>query len=196
MKLSNALALLTPPEKTAAAAPSVSPAGPPASSDVAASELRQVIKEATAGIADEAKTAAAASSPIDDLTKLATDLIGSEHEATAKEAQLYGAAVCDGFMARLAQYNAAAESLPAPVKTAAAPAAEGDTFEKFASMNPNLVREAYDLGYETTRRDLVKLAEASWTHGHNSTVRWIHKTASNAFVNGFADTLKLLEASR
>lgn len=197
MMLSQAFTLLNPPEveKTAAAAPSLaSPPGPPSSGDAAAS-LRQALKEATADAEASTKTAAQ-TSPIDDLTKLAASVVADEHEATMKEAQMYGAAVCDGFMIRLGQHQDAAARLygTQPEKTASTPAF--DTFEKFASENPEVVREAYDLGYEQTRHGLHKLAEAAWLFGHNGTVRWIHKTASDSFVAGFSDTAKLIEASR
>jgi hypothetical protein len=199
MMLSQAFALINPPEaeKTAAATPSSASSSTPSSSDAAAAGLRQALKEATADAEASTKTAAQAS-PIDDLTKLAASVVADEHEATVKEAQLYGAAVCDGFMARLAQYDAAAQKHAgaAPEKTAAIASVETDTFEKFASENPDLVREAHDLGYEQTCQALNKLAEAAWIHGHNGTVQWIHKTASDSFVAGFAAAAKLIEAAR
>lgn len=199
MMLSQAFALINPPEaeKTAAATPSFAPSNVPSSSDAAAAGLRQALKEATADAEASTKTAAQ-TSPIDDLTKLAASVVADEHEATIKEAQLYGAAVCDGFMVRLAQYDAAAQKHAGVVleKSATTVSVETDTFEKFASENPNLVREAHDLGYEQTRQELHKLAEAAWVHGYNGTVRWIHKTASDSFVAGFAAAAKLVEASR
>lgn len=199
MKLTQAFKLLQPEaEKTAAAAPSPRALpGEGSSSDIAAAGLRQALKEATAEIETPTKTAGQAS-PLDDLTKLAASVVADEHEATIKEAQLYGAAVCDGFMARLAQYDEAAQKTAAilPAVKVAAAASGTDDFDKFASANPDIVREAHDLGYEQTKNDLNKLAEAAWLHGHNSTVQWIHKTASDSFVAGFADTARLLEAAR
>jgi hypothetical protein len=199
MMLTQAFQLLEPEaEKTAAAAPSpraISSGGSP--SDAAAAGLRQALKEATAEVEASTKTAGQ-SSPLDDLTKLAASVVADEHAATIKEANLYGAAVCDGFMARLAQYDEAAQrtatTLPA-VKTAAVSGGVDD-FEKFASANPDIVRDAHDLGYEQTKIDLTKLAEAAWLYGHNGTVQWIHKTASDSFVAGFADTARLIEAAR
>lgn len=200
MMLSQAFTLVTQSEaeKTAAAAPSSAPPSSAlSSSDTIAAGLRQALKEATADAEASTKTAAQAS-PIDDLTKLAASVVADEHEATVKEAQLYGAAVCDGFMARLAQYDAAAQKHAGmvPEKAASIASVETDTFEKFASENPSLVREAHDLGYEQTRQDLHKLAQAAWVHGHNGTVQWIHKTASDSFVTGFVEATKLIEASR
>lgn len=199
MMLSQAFKLLQPEaEKTAAAAPSLqTPSGEGSPSDVAAAGLRRALKEATAE-ADASTKTAAQTSPLDQLTKLAASVVEDEHAATIKEAQLYGAAVCDGFMARLAQYDQAAQKhatiLP-PTKVASE-TSDANDFEKFASANPEIVREAHDLGYEQTKADLHKLAEAAWLHGHNGTVQWIHKTASDAFVAGFADTARLIEATR
>lgn len=198
MMLSQAFTLLQPEaEKTAAAAPSPQPpSGDGSPSDIAAAGLRRALKEATAEIETPTKTAAQAS-PLDQLTKLAASVVEDEHAATIKEAQLYGAAVCDGFMARLAQYDEAAQKQAAALPpTKVASAAPADDFEKFASANPEIVREAHDLGYEQTKVDLHKLAEAAWLYGHNGTVQWIHKTASDAFVAGFADTARLIEAVR
>jgi len=197
MMLSQAFTLLQPAaEKTAAAAPSPPPPGEGSPSDIAAAGLRRALKEATAEIEAPTKTAAQAS-PLDQLTKLAASVVEDEHAATIKEAQLYGAAVCDGFMARLAQYDEAAQKQAATLpSTKVASTAPTDDFEKFASANPEIVREAHDLGYEQTKADLYKLAEAAWLYGHNGTVQWIHKTASDAFIAGFADTARLIEAVR
>jgi hypothetical protein len=190
MKLSQALAKISgagAAEKTASA-PAVTPV--PSSSDAAAETLKQALKEATAPAAPAEKTASA-QSPVADLAKLAADVAGAEHEAATKEAQLYGAAVADGFMARLAQYEAASTKV-----AAAAPAAPtGDSFEKFAAENPDIVKEAHDLGYASTMTDLHKLAEAAYTKGYNETVEQIYKVACDSFVNGFKDTIALLQAA-
>jgi hypothetical protein len=200
MKLANALAVIqggtTSAVKTASATPS-SPA-PASSSDVAAEHLKQALKEATASDAPATKTASH-TAPIEDLTKLAADVAASEHEAMTKEAMHYGASVADGFVARLAQYQEAAAKLQPSVaekQAAWAPNAVDGSFEKFASENPDLVREAHDLGYEQTKSQLMKLAEASYVGAYNATVEGIHKFASDSFVAGFSDTLKLIEAAR
>ncbi len=196
MKLSNALGLIKGGEKTAAA-PAVTPApsGSAPSSNDAGERLKQALKEATAPEA-QAKTASTAS-PVEDLTKIAADLSKAEHEAITKEAQLYGAALCDGFMARAAQYKEAAEKAaalaPQPTKTAAA---NDESFEKFAAENPELVKSAAEVGYTSTMQQLEKLAEAAYAKGWNTTVQQIHKAASDCFVAGFKDTLQLIEGAR
>jgi hypothetical protein len=188
MKLSDALGMIKGSEKTASA---VAPSPSPTPGNDANERLKQALKEATA---PQAKTASE-SSPIADLTKIANDLSKAEHEALTKEAQLYGAALCDGFMARAAQYKEAADKAVPAAKTAAAGGGHTD-FEKFASENPDLVKEAAELGYESTVLQLQKLASAAYDKGWNDTVEQIHKTACASFVAGFKDTLELMSAAR
>jgi len=190
MKLSDALGMIKGGEKTASAsAHALAPTGSSSPSSDAGERLKQALKEATAPAA-QSKTASQAS-PIEDLTKIAHDLSKAEHEALTKEAQLYGAALCDGFMARAAQYQEATAS----TKTAAVAGGTSD-FEKFAAENPDLVKEAAELGYASTMGQLEKLAEAAYAKGWNDTVEQIHKTACDAFVAGFKDTAALIEGAR
>jgi hypothetical protein len=194
MKLSDALGMIKGGEKTAsAAAPAATPSGSSSPSSDAGERLKQALKEATA---PQAKTASQAS-PVEDLTKIAADLSKAEHEALVKEAQLYGAAVMDGFMARGAQYQEAAAKVAAtqPTKTAAVAGGTSD-FEKFAAENPELVKEAAELGFSATTQQLEKLAEAAYAKGWNDTVEQIHKAASESFVSGFKDTLAIIESAR
>jgi hypothetical protein len=193
MKLSDALGMVKGNEKTASAntpATSARSTSPTNGGNDAGERLKKALKEATAP-AELSKTANQAS-PVEDLTKLAAELSNAEHEALTKEAQLYGAAVCDGFMARAAQYQDANN------KIAAAQPYNGDVqdFNKFAGENPALVKEAAELGYATTTNQLDKLAEAAYAKGWNDTVEQIHKTACDAFVSGFQETLQLLESAR
>ena len=194
MKLSSALGLIKGGEKTAsAAAPASAQTGTTSTSD-AGERLKQALKEATAPEV-QAKTASAAS-PVEDLTKIAADLSKAEHESITKEAQLYGAALCDGFMARAAQYKEAAEKATAAAPVTKVASANDASFEKFASENPELVKEAADLGFSTTMGQLEKLAEAAYAQGWNTTVQQIHKSACDCFVAGFKDTLTLIEGAR
>lgn len=196
MKLSSALGLIKGGEKTASAAAPASPSSGSASPTGDAGErLKQALKEATAP-EPQSKTASQVS-PVEDLTKIAADLSKAEHEAITKEAQLYGAALCDGFMARASQYKEAAEkaagAAPQPTKTAGASDA---SFEKFAAENPELVKNAAEVGYASTIMQLEKLAEAAYAKGWNTTVQGIHKAACDCFVAGFKDTLALIEGAR
>lgn len=196
MKLSSALGLIKGGEKTASAVAPTTPSGSASPASDAGERLKQALKEATAP-EPQAKTASQAS-PTEDLTKIAADLSKAEHDSITKEAQLYGAALCDGFMARAAQYTEAAAKTaavtPAPTAKTAAVAGGTEDFEKFAAENPGLIKEAAELGYASTMGQLEKLADAAYAKGWNTTVQQIHKAACDCFVAGFKDTLQLAEA--
>jgi hypothetical protein len=185
MKLSHALSAVTDGAVKTASAPAPSPAPAPAASAPsgdAGERLKQALKEATA---PEATKTAGAGSPVDDLTKLAADLSKAEHEALMKEAQSYGAAVCDGFMARAAQYKQAADQLPpVEVKTASVGQTD-DTFEKFAAANADLVKEAAQQGYRAAADTIRDLHQRAFDAGWNAQVTQIHKLGCEAFVAGF-----------
>lgn len=183
MKLSEALSRMSGAVEKTASAPAPAPVAATTSSNDVTERLKIALKEATA--VDTSKTASAAS-PVEDLTKIAADLSRAEHDALVKEAQLYGAAVCDGFMARAAQYNEAAAKLAAEQPKVAST----ETIDKVAAT------QAAQSGYDSTVAQLEKLANAAYDRGYNDTVREIHKVACDMFVAGFRDTLSLIEASR
>lgn len=169
--------------------------------------LRGALRDALAAAPSQTKTAAATEqpqNPAGDLLKLAEDLTTAEEEAMMKQASIYGAAMCDGFMARFSQYEDAALQSPS-VKTAqmqAAPqaaqpattdadieaiktaAANDYEFQKFASENPDLVKEAVDLGYRQTWDGLVKTAEEDFQQGYNDSMNEMHKIASECYKSG------------
>jgi len=186
--------------KTASATPGTStPTNPEA--------LRGALRDALAAAPSATKTASASipDNPAGDLLKLAEDLTTAEEEAMMKQASVYGAAMCDGFMARFGQYEDAALQSPsvktaqvaqpqfAPqqpaaqdtdliaIKTAAANDAE---FQKFASENPDLVKEAADLGYRQTWDNLVKTANDDFESGYGDCMGEMHKMASECYKGG------------
>lgn len=154
--------------------------------DALRAQLRQVINSGSE------KTASAASptqqAPLGDLHKMASDLANAEEEALLKQAQVYGAAIADGFMARYAQYEDAANAVApahAPAyATAQKTAGAGDDFQKFASENPELTKEAFDLGYRTKMAALQKEANEQFAAGYNDTMNEVHKTASALYKHG------------
>ena len=184
MKLSTVLGRINGDgEKTASVVSTPGPTvGEKAASDTSA-RLKAALHEATAATppATEKK---AANTPIGDLTKLAADAAAAEHEALLKEGQLYGAAVCDGFMVRMAQYNEAAEKIASPNTATTAP----DT--------RRLEKQAADLGFATTMNQMEKLANAAYTTGYNDTVTQIYKMAHHNFVEGYKHASELIVASR
>ena len=158
--------------KTAMASPSA---------DALRNELRQALSTVTTKTA-ETQTKTASQAPIAGLVKMASDLVDAEEEALMKQAQVYGAAICDGFMARYAQYEQAADTV-APQQTKTAAINDGD-FQKFAQANPELTKEAYDLGYRTKMAALQKEANDQFEAGHNDTMEEIHKLASAVYKHG------------
>lgn len=193
MKLSSVLTKMgaAPTTKTASAAPASTPTTAPASD--AGERLKQALKEATAP--DASTKTASQASPVEDMTKIAADLSRAEHEALVKEAQLYGASICDGFMARAAQYDEAARKVAAAQPTTKTAAADASDFEKFAAENPDLVKDAAELGYSTTIAQLEKLGEDAYAKGWNDQMAHVHKVASDVFVEGFKRGYAMVEAA-
>lgn len=166
--------------------------------------LRTALRETLAAAPTTTKTASiAGSNPAEGLLKLAEDLTAAEEDALSKQASLYGAAMCDGFMSRMAQYETAAEQVAPAVKTAAVAVAHGQptlidptldaiktaavndpAFQKFASENPDLVKEAVDLGYRQTWDALVKQANDEFGRGYQDAMNETHKIASECYKAG------------
>lgn len=175
MEIDQILNRLQASKNVEAAAIKTASAAAPTSTDA----LRGALRDALATQPATEKTAAVATDPTGDLLKFATDLSNAEHEALTKQAAVYGAAMCDGFMSRFTQYDEAAGQVAAPIKTAgtAVPA----DFQKFAQENPQLVQEAYDLGYQTKIAALQKQAQEEFEAGYNDTLNEVHKVASEIY---------------
>ena len=134
-----------------------------------------------------------APSPVDDVMKVAAEMAGAQKEAAIKEAQLLGAAFADSAIARISEWNKTAAQMvaaaPAPV------AMDSADFGKFAQTNPELVKQAAQLGYDTAKADLEKQAEDSYVQGYNDTVETIHKTAALEFLKAAAITAQIIQTS-
>jgi len=192
--------------KTASATPAAAPT---------TDALRTALRSSLAVGQQEKTAAVSTASPTGDLLKMAEDLTNAEEEAMMKQASIYGAAMCDGFMNRFGQYEQAAmEVAPAPqakiaassqgllptytqpdneleaIKTAAA----DPGFQKFASENPELVKEAFDLGYQQEMGKLVKTAEEDFQQGYNDTMREVHKIASEVYKQGAVTINQVIRA--
>ena len=87
-------------------------------------------------------------SAIDGLQKMASDLAAADEQRLVKEAQLYGAAVFDGFIARANQY---AQAAPGQSKVAAAEGFDADANVKLAAQ----------LGYAEAENALSRIAAQS-----------------------------------
>jgi hypothetical protein len=156
------------------------------------------------------KTASA--TPQQDVTsglfKMAEDLASAEQDALQKQAELYGAAICDGFMTRFGQYEKAAmdAGVQAPKYAQAQPqdatldaiktAAADPAFTKFASENPDLVKEAFELGYQAQWNELVKTANDEFTQGYNDTMTEVHKIASAVYAHGAYSVNDVIRAAQ
>lgn len=120
--------------------------------------------------------------PSGDLVKIAQRLADAEQLALIKEAELYGAAVCDGFLARMNEHEASGTKV-------ASFAGGGDVDEL-------LVKQAMELGYRETTAHLENLANQAFASGYNETMKTAshqgssqeaEKIASEALQLGYAE---------
>ncbi len=155
---------------------------------VAEQELVTALNTALNASAEVEKTASEGGegSTTHDLVKIASDLANAEQEALEKEANLYGSAVADGFVSRLSQYTDAVADQPAvktaaaaPVEVPAAPATAPteEDFSKFAQENPELVKQAVELGFRDAKDAIENAKQAATQKGYNDTVAAVQKMA-------------------
>lgn len=114
------------------------------------------------------KTAAEGSpSATGELVKMAASLANSESEAMTKEAHLFGAAVADGFMSRLGQYEGATRGMEPTTKVASANGVPTEAeFDKFAQENPDLTKQAMELGYLHGKQQVEELKKLAFEQGY------------------------------
>lgn len=119
-----------------------------------------------AALETEKTASARQNTPGGDLVKIAQKLADAEQLALIKEAELYGAAVCDGFIARMNDHE-----MSGNVKTAS-----------FGGGNVDeaLVKQAMDLGYRETTAELQKIAKQAFNKGY----------ADQAYRIGYDQTVK------
>ena len=106
--------------------------------------------EKTASIHEQA-------SPSGDLVKIAQRLADAEQLALVKEAEMYGAAVCDGFLARMNEHDESG------VKVAG--------LRGSADVDELLIKQAMELGYRETKGQLERVAQAAYAQGHSETTK-------------------------
>jgi len=134
---------------------------PPASKTAAAQkELVAALGSAlgTAGNATAEKTAGDHSASTA-LTKIANDLAAADKEAIVKEANVYGAALMDGFVARGMQYGL---SLDGTEKTAASEEPTQADFEKWAQANPEEFARQFQAGHNAVTEQIKTAQAAEW----------------------------------
>lgn len=126
-------------------------------------------------------------SPTQDLVKIAQKLADAEQLALVKEAEMYGAAVCDGFVARMGEHEGNG--------TKVAGLSRGHTADEL------LVKQAMELGYAQTKSELEKLAQQSFAQGYHdaqsaySDGHESEKIAAAALQQGYEDTQKIASAA-
>ena len=114
-------------------------------------------------------------SPIEGLFKVASELAKAESHSLEKEAQLYGAAMADGFVQRLAQYDLPQfNSSSTPIKT--------------ASQNP-IFSQSSSGGLE---KDSEAQLQAAYDDGFNKTAAYIEKTAKDVYAQAYDQTVVLV----
>lgn len=150
--------------------------------------------------------------PAGDLEKIAADVQAAETEALVKEAQFYGAAICDGFMARMSQYEEAAgivrdqdgDEAPAYDREKQASEIYNEIEPEAVEMAEGLIKEAADEGVELSGEEaLEKVAEAVHAQGYNETMEKIaedfreagyddamEKIAEDFFEAGYEETME------
>lgn len=134
-------------------------------------------------IADATKTAADAtgdrSNPVSSLEEMAKTAAAREEELLMKTAQNMGAVICDGFFARMAQYDSALDHYG--VKT--------------AGVSEDYVKQAAEHAYAQGQADMEKAAEDAFEAGYNDTMATIYKTAAEIHYAGQTIANELLRES-
>jgi hypothetical protein len=125
------------------------------------------------------KVASEKQSPVSDLEKMASDLANADHDALVKEAEFYGAAVADGFMARIHQYEQSTESM--------------DKVASDDSVAVEKIAEEAVRGYVETRAQMEKEAADTYNQGYSDTVAQIEKVAAACFETAVNNTEYVLQ---
>lgn len=138
--------------------------------DVATSDPSERMLATVRELSKSASAPAPSAAPVPALDKMAADMAAAEAEAMRKQAELSGAAMCDGFMARLAAYDRAVGT-----KTASAD-------------------DSFRAGYAQGREDLEKEASEAFNQGQEAALQEIHKIASEIHYAGQQSARNVLEA--
>jgi len=126
--------------------------------------------------------------PVDDLMKIASEVAATEQEMAVKEAQLLGRAFADAVVSRVGEWQSAATKVASEQSFAA------DGLDKFASENPDLIKEAAAQGYAETAAALEKIAAESFDQGYNDMMTEVHEKAAAEFLKAAAVTNNVLQA--
>lgn len=161
LSLDNILATLE-----ATSAPAVKTAGASSSAATLEADMLASVQALTAKTAEAASPAAAA--PTDAVTalhKIASETAAAEGVMLQKTAELAGAAMCDGFMARLAGYDTAIS-------------------QKTAGVQGGYTEEHLKLAYAKGVEDMQKQAAAEFEQGQADAFNEFHKIATEVHLAG------------
>ena len=139
---------------------------------------------------DKTASVAAESAPSEDLIKIAQRLADAEQLALVKEAEMYGAAVCDGFLARMNEHESNG------VKVASFGGADVDEL---------LIKQAMELGYRETTNQLQNLAQQAFAEGYQGQEKTasaqyedeaqMQKIASEALQAGYQEAQQMIKVA-
>jgi hypothetical protein len=157
-------------------------AAAPVSRDVLAASLNAALS-GTTKVASETATRA----PVDDLMKIANEVAATEQQMAVKEAQLLGRIFADAVVSRVGEWDDAATKVAHE-----APSISG--LDKFASENPDLIKEAAQQGYAETVAHLEKVAAEDFDRGYTDMMTTVHTKAAEEFLKAAAVTNNVLQA--
>ena len=139
---------------------------------------------------DKTASVTADSAPSEDLIKIAQRLADAEQLALVKEAEMYGAAVCDGFLARMNEHESNG------VKVASFGGADVDEL---------LIKQAMELGYRETTNQLQNLAQQAFAEGYQGQEKTasaqyedeaqMQKIASEALQAGYQEAQQMIKVA-
>lgn len=115
-----------------------------------AQELENSSESASMPSSDAVRVAGAGGgSPTDELLKVASQIAEAEDAVLRKQAELYGAAFCDGFVSRMMQYPGG-EGILDVVSGGSLTKSAGEEMYKIAyeTAIEKIAEEAYGTGYE------------------------------------------------
>jgi hypothetical protein len=116
--------------------------------------------------------------PVNDLVKMAAEMVSIDRDGEVKHAQLVGAAMADAFVSRVSQWENAAGT----AKTAEDTSTQ---LEKFAAEQPAAFNAAVQQGYSDAKTLIEKIGQDTYAQAYATETENIHKTAAMHFVAGW-----------
>lgn len=164
---------------------------PPATVADARSNLDAAVQNVLGGGTKEASEGAPAQPGVlDGLTKMASELAEADEQATIKEAQLFGAAAFDGFIARANEY---AQNAPVQQKVAAVDE-HADQLYKHAAYAGYDAMGAVFGQQGPPRQKTAAEAREEYMREANEELEKVAQVATQSFELGYAHMAQIAEA--